>query len=295
MAGLVGRFDALSGPLRAVFWMVLQCIFFSGMTASVRWLSATMEAYELVAFRGFFGLLFVAPLILTRRPGSLLRTGRTGLLVTRSVLTVAATAVWFIGLGAMPVSDAIAIQFTLPLFVVVGAGLFLGERVGWRRWVTVAIGFGGALVIIRPGIVPLSTAALLVLASALLYAGVHLMTKRLSDQLPAPVIVFYMNLIMLPLGLALAWSGWVWPTWADLPWLLSLGLFSNAAHYCMTRAYHAADASFAETVDFLRLPFAALWGWLLFRETSDVWTWVGACVIFVAVTCNTRFEARRAS
>jgi drug/metabolite transporter (DMT)-like permease len=136
---------------------------------------------------------------------------------------------------------------------------------------------------------------LLVLLSALLYASVHLMTKRLSGHVPPPVIVFYMNLIMLPLGLAFAWSGWVWPTWADMPWLLALGFFSNAAHYCMTRAYQAADASFAETVDFLRLPFAALLGWLMFRETSDVWTWVGACVIFAAVTYNTRFETRRAS
>lgn len=294
MGWLAPRFDALPAPLRAIFWMTLQCAAFSGMSASVRWLSATIGAPELVAFRAFFGLLIMAP-FMAGLPAALARAGHVRFLVVRNVLTFAATAIWFIGLGAMPVSDAIAIQFTLPLFVVVGAALFLREQVSLRRWSAVVIGFAGALIIIRPGIVPLGTATTLVLLSAVLYAAVHLTTKRLSGEVPARVIILYMNLIMLPLGLAFAWSGWVWPGWADLPWLFALGFCANAAHYCMTRAYRAADASFVGPVDFLRMPFAALWGWVLFHETSDAWTWVGVCVIFAAVSYNTRAETRRAT
>ena len=85
------------------------------------------------------------------------------------------------------------------------------------------------------------------------------------------------------------------PGWAEAPWLLLIGIASTSAHLFMIRAYRAADASFVESFDFMRLPFAALFGWMVFSETSDLWTWVGAAIIFASVTYNTRFEARAES
>lgn len=287
------RFAALSGPVRAVVWMLGQCTCFAVMALSVRALSTTMSAYEMVFFRAVFGFLFMMPWMRYGLRG-VFSTGRTGFLVVRNVLAFAAMSLWFIGLGLMPISDAVAIQFTLPLFVAIGAALFLGERVDGGRWIAVAVGFGGALVILRPGIVELGPGALAVTASAIVYAIVHLMTKSLSGGVSGAVIVFFMNLAMLPLGLVFALPGWVWPGWTDLPWLFALGMFGSLAHICMTRAYRAADASFAETMDFARLPIAALLGWVFFRETSDIGTWIGAAIIFAAITWSTRREARHA-
>lgn len=291
----MNRFAALSGPMRGVLWMLGQCLCFAVMTLSVRALSTSMSAYEMVFFRAIFGFLFMLPFMksgLRHELRQAFGTGRTGFLIVRNVLAFAAMSVWFFGIGTMPISDAIAIQFTLPLFVVLGAALFLGEVVGLRRWLAVGIGFLGALVILRPGLVEIGIGAMAVTASALLYAVVHLMTKSLSGAVPGTVIVFFMNLAMLPLGLAFALPDWVWPTWSDLPWLFALGSLGSLAHLCMTRAYRAADASFVESIDFARLPIAALLGWLFFRETSDVWTWVGATIIFAAISWSARHETR---
>jgi drug/metabolite transporter (DMT)-like permease len=291
------KLGSLSAPMQSVVWMLGQCTCFAIMALSARALAPSMSAYEMIFFRAVFGFLFMLPWMkagLGHEMRLAFGTGRTGFLVVRNVLAFAAMALWFIGIGLMPISDAVAIQFTLPLFVALGAWLFLGETVGPRRWIAVAVGFLGALAILRPGIIDIGFGTLAVTGSALVYAAVHLMTKSLSGRVPGTVIVFFMNIAMLPLGLACALPVWVWPVWADLPWLFALGSVGSLAHICMTRAYRTADASFVESMDFARLPIAALLGWIFFRETSDVWTWVGAAMIFAAISWSARHEAREA-
>jgi drug/metabolite transporter (DMT)-like permease len=149
------------------------------------------------------------------------------------------------------------------------------------------------MIILRPGFVEVSVPMLLVLLSAVIYAAAHLLTKVVSRDVSPPFLVFHMNLAMLPLAFIFALPAWVMPGWADAPWLIALGVFSTLAHMFLTRAYAAADASFVEPMDFARLPLSALYGWLLFRQTSDAWTWAGAAIIFCAVVYNTRYETRR--
>jgi drug/metabolite transporter (DMT)-like permease len=108
-------------------------------------------------------------------------------------------------------------------------------------------------------------------------------------------LVFHMNLMMLPLSLGAAVPVWVTPNLADLPWLLAIGVFGSVAHIFMARAMAAADASLVAPVDFARLPLAALFGWFLFGETSDLWTWVGAAVIFASTTYIIRLDPGTAS
>jgi drug/metabolite transporter (DMT)-like permease len=283
-----------SGPLRGMFWMTMQSLSFAALAATVRALGQhDIQPPEMAFFRSIFGIAVVLPWAI--------RAGRAAWfpaqwkpLLLRNGLLFCGMNVWFAGLIALPISDAIAIQFTLPLFVVLGAGTILGENVGWRRWMAVVAGFIGALVIVRPGVIPLNAAAMLVLFSAVLYAGVHLMTKHLSANVPGPCIVLHMNLLFLPLGLVFSIPWWVTPGWETLGWLCALGVLSSLSHLFLIRAYAAADASFVEPFDFLRLPFSAVFGWLLFSELSDFWTWAGAALIFVAVSYNARYEARRA-
>lgn len=293
---MMNRFASLPGPARAAFWMTSQCAVFAAALAGVRALSPAMSAYEITFFRGLIGLMILTPWLLRSGPGGL-RPPRPGFVALRNLLLVAAVVLWFLAAGMMPISDAVAVQFTLPLLTVLGAGMLLGERVGLRRWLVVGAGFVGALVIIRPGYVEVSPAVILVLISALIYAVVHLMTKVISSHISGSLLAFHMNLMMTAaaLVLTLLFSDWVMPSWAEVPWLLMIGVASTAAHLFMIRAYRAADASFVESFDFMRLPFAALFGWLTFGETSDAWTWMGAAIIFASVSYNTRFEARAAN
>ncbi len=281
----------LSDPVRGILWMLLQAASMAATMAAVRKLSIELPIVEIIFIRALIGFAIQIPWLVRTGPAAF-RPPALGLVTLRSVFVFAAMVLWFAALAAMPISDAVALQFTLPLFAIMGAGLFLGEAVGARRWAAAVAGFAGALVIIRPGFVEIDPMALVVLVSAAFVAAVQLTTKRLAGRVSGAVLVFHMNLLMLPLTAIAVAPVWVTPQIGDIPWLLAVGVFGNIAHIFLMRAMQAADASLVALVDFMRLPLAAALGWIMFRETSDLWTWAGAAVIFAAVAWNTRFESR---
>lgn len=294
---MTGR-PALPAPARGMLWMLAQAASMCAMMAAARHLNLEgMSSHQVAFFRGLMGLLVMLPWLIAtvRTRPSILLPGEWRLVLFRSALSVVGVLCWFLALAGMPISDVVAVQFTHPLFVVVGAALILREGVGGWRWGAVAVGFLGALIIIRPGYVPVNPLVFAVLASAMMNGGVQLVTKHVSPRISGAVLVFYMNLLLLPAALPFAWAGWVWPSAAEWPWVLAVGLFGTIAHVFLTRAMKAADASLVGPVDFLRLPIAALFGWLLFRELSDGWTWAGGLVIVAAVLVITRRETRLAA
>lgn len=294
MKALAARFAALPGPVRGVFWMMLQVVSMASLYVVVRKLTFTMPATEAAFFRGFMGLVVMLPWLARRRLAELWAP-QWRFVALRSSLSAAGILCWFWALSGLPVTDVIAIQFTHPLFVIVGAALILRETVGPRRWAGVALGFIGMLVIIRPGLVDFNVLVLGALGSALSNSGVQLITKHVSANVTGGVLAFYMNLFLAPVALVLAWDGWVWPGWTELPWLIPVGLFGTLAHVFLTRALKAADASLVGPLDFIRLPIAAVFGWLMFGEFSDLWTWVGAGAIIASVLYITRRETRDAA
>ena len=246
--------------------------------------------------RGFFGLVWLLPWLVhtLRTEPQILAPPELKLVLLRGLIAALGVFGWFIALTGMSVSDVVAVQFTHPVFMVIGAALFLREAVGPWRWSAVAIGFVGVLIIIRPGYVPFDPLVIGVLISALSNAIVQLMTKHMALRVSGAVLIFHMNIIMTLLALAFAWQNWIWPDWHHLPAVLAVGLFGVVAHICLARAMRHADASLLGPVDFLRLPIAAVFGWVLFGEYSDLETWLGAGVIFIAVRVITRREAQRA-
>ena len=289
----MSRFAALPAPVRGVFWMFLQTASMVAMMVAVRALAHKgIPAHESAFFRGLVGVIVMLPWAITATRGVLLPAEWRWVGV-RTALAAGGVLFWFLGLGGMPVSDVVAVQFTHPLFVVAGAALLLREAVGARRWAGVAVGFVGALLIVRPGFAAVNPLVFAVLTSAMFNAGVQLITKRVAQTVPGAVLAFYMNLLLAPLALGFAAPVWVWPGWAELPWVLAVGVFGTLAHIFLARALKAADASLVGPVDFARLPVAALAGWLLFEEFSDAWTWTGATLIVGAVIWITRREARQ--
>jgi len=275
--------DAVPATLRGPAWMVLAAFSYAVTGVLVRHLADDFSVFEVAFFRCLIAVFMIAPLIV-RSPVASFRTIQLPMHGLRVVLTYAGIMCWFYGVSVIPLADYYALQFTLPLFTIAGAVLFLGQRADARTWLAVAVGLLGALVILRPGVIAPGLGALAAVGAAVLFAGVNTCVKVLSRKETTNVIMLYANALVIPLSLAPALYDWHTPGWADWPWLIGVGVFGTLAQYAITRAITVADARIVQPFDFTRLPFAAALGWLFFGEVSDLWTWVGAVIIFGAGT-----------
>ena len=173
-----------------------------------------------------------------------------------------------------------------------GAALILREVVRRRRWTATLIGFLGALVIIRPGMIEMEAGHWLALGSALFMGTSALIVKSLTSTESPTTVVFYANMIMTPLALVPALFVWQWPAAELWPWIVAMGPIAALGHVALTRAFASADASMVAPFDFARLPFAVLVGFVFFGELIDGWTWLGAGIIFASSLYIARREAQ---
>lgn len=285
-------FGMLPGNTRGFIWAMLATLAFMSLVLLVRHLSGRFNAGELAFWRALLGLLLLSPMFLRSGP-ALFRTRQIGTHIWRNLLHFVGVAGWFFAIGRINLSVGMSLQFTVPLFTILLAILFLHERVTPTRWVATALGFAGVLIILRPGYEPIPLAAVACIVSAVGYAGANIATKILmrTSVGTSDTIVFYMNLMHLPLALATAWAmgGITVPTLADMPWLLALGASATLAHWLLARALGEADASLIIVIDFTKLPWVTLGAFIFFGEAPVIWAWAGAAVIF----CSTYFIVRR--
>lgn len=279
--------------VRSAFWAILAAVSFAFMMTSVRSMEGKFDAFEIVFFRAVVGLFMVVPLVSRFGIGAL-KTAKMPLHIVRTLFALFAMATLYYALAEIPVAQAIALTFLIPLFTTMAAGLVLRESVGIYRWSATLVGFAGAMVIIRPGIAEISLPVLLVVLSSALYAGAWSSVKILTCTDSAAVTVFWMNVLMVPLTAIPVVFLWVTPDWSDAPALLIMAVSGWSAHFCQARAFEKSDASAVMPFDFLRLPLGALFGYFLFAELIDGWTWAGAVIIFAAGYYITRREALRA-
>ncbi|MBL8699342.1 MAG: EamA family transporter [Alphaproteobacteria bacterium] len=282
-----------SPTLRGVLWMLFGCVAFAGMGATVRYLTRLMPPQELIFFRNALALVWMFPWI-ARVGFAALRTSHFGMYAGRSLLAFISMLCWFTALVTLPLAEAIALGFTQPLFSTVLAVLILGEVVRVRRWTATIIGFLGAMVILRPGIESVTFAHLLVLGSSLTGAITSVVVKQLTRTEDPNTIVTYMTLLTTPFALLIALPVWEWPDATTWIWLFVLGLLATLGHQASTRAFKYLDASLAVSLDFIRLPLAALVAWIAFAETPDIWTWIGGAIIAASSVYIARREAQLA-
>lgn len=279
--------------VRSALWAVLAAVSFAIMMTSVRYMDGKFDAFEIVFFRALIGVFIVIPLV-TRSGFGALKTERMPMHVVRTLFALFAMATLYYALADIPVAQAIALTFLIPLFTTIAAGTVLRERVGMHRWSATLVGFAGAMIIIRPGISEITLPVLLVVLSSALYAGAWSSVKILTRTDSAAVTVFWMNVLMVPLTAIPLLFVWVTPGPGDILPIAIMALSGWAAHFCQARAFENSDASAVMPFDFLRLPLGALFGFVLFAEFIDIWTWTGAVIIFLAGYYITRREALRA-
>ncbi|MBR9763911.1 MAG: DMT family transporter [Rhodobacteraceae bacterium] len=280
-----------SRPVVAIGWMLLAGLCFVGVTAMVKMLGPAVPASQAAFLRFGFGLILLAP-ILPRVMRSRLEPRHWRLVLLRGVLHTGGVALWFYAMARIPIADVTALNYLNPILITLGAALFLGERLAARRLGAVAVALLGALVILRPGLREIETGHLAMLVTATLFAGSYMISKRLSDDLEAGVIVALMSLTVA-VGLApLALPVWVTPTPVQLALLGGVAGCATAGHFCMTLAFRAGPMTVTQPVTFLQLLWAVLLGALFFGESPDPYVILGGVLILASVIFITFREAR---
>lgn len=272
-------FHALPGTVRGAIWMILGGIALLLLAVVIRDLQDRYHVLQMIFLRSIVSFILILPWAL-RQNREELKTRRIGLHSFRNTIHYLGNVGWFIGVTLVTLADLSALQFTVPLFTIVLAALFLPEKVGIHRWLATAVGFAGALVIIRPGFIEIGVGTIAVVLSAICYASSQVATKSLSETDSPNAILLYMSVIFIPVSAIPALYVWETPLLEDVVPIILLGVFGYLAHACIIRSFAAADASYVMPFDFLRLPIAAVMGYFLYQEQPDLWVWVGAVIIF---------------
>ena len=273
-------------------WMALSMTSFIGMSIGSRELAASLSIRQVLFFRALVGLFVIMLFIRSLWP-QIRQMHQFRLHLIRNAVHFTAQYFWTIGVVMLPLASVFALEFTMPVWVALFAWAILHERPTRARLLATMGGFIGVLVIVRPGIGIVDPAAGLVLLAATGYGLSLVLVKLLTRQNSPGAIVAWMILIQLPLGLIFALTDWRPVHVTDLPWMVVAGVGALSAHYCMAQALRRLDASVAMPVDFLRVPLAAIAGYLLYREAIDIWVFTGAAIILLSNLQALRAERSR--
>lgn len=283
---------ALTQNLRAILWMLLSVGLLAGVDSFAKIVAAELHPLQIVFFRNLFGAFTLAPFFL-RFGLNHIRTDRLGFHVVRGIVHVIGMIGWFTALTLIPLAEATALTFILPMYASFGAIIFLGEPSRFNRWLSIAIGLVGMLIIIRPGVVPISFGVVVVIVAGIAAAISKVMTKSLARTDSPLTIVGYMSVILTLVSLIPALFVWQTPSLFALGLTFLMGALGTGAHYLMTMSYRDGELTAVEPVTFARLVWAALFGFLFFGETLEISTWMGSAVIIVAATYLARIESRQ--
>jgi drug/metabolite transporter (DMT)-like permease len=275
---------------RGVFWITLSITAFTCFMVAGRHVTRPLHPFEALFFRSIFMLAFMTPWALRHKIGPF-TWKRMGPFAVRGVLAMGNMTLLLMALALMPVAEVSAINFLRPMLTTLLAVLFLSEAVNARRWTAIAIGFAGALIIIRPGFAAINLGAVYALASCATASITFILVKSLTGRESPDTIAFFQPVFVMPIAAVLMLFVWQPPSWADVGWCGVLGAFAIATHRTMNRAFAATELSFLQPLDFIRLPIAAALGWIAFGDATDIYTWIGGTVIFFASIYGTRGKA----
>jgi drug/metabolite transporter (DMT)-like permease len=282
----------LPGTMQGICWILLSGIMFQILNAGLRYVSLDLPPMVTSFFRFLFGLVFIAPIIM-RMGFGVFRTNRISTQVLRNVVHASAFAIWYTALPLIPLAEMTAIMFTGPLFITIGAALFLREKVRWRRWAAIGIGFIGVLIIIRPGFAEVSLGTWLMLSSVPVIAASQLIAKAQTKFDSTQTIICWQTVLLILFFLPPALLQWQTPSWEQLVILLGCGLIGSAANMAMVQAFQVAEISAVQPMMFLNIVWASILGFVVFSHTPDIWTFVGAGVIIASTTYIARREAQQ--
>ena len=270
--------------------MIVALFMFTLMGICIRLSAEHLPVIEVVFFRNFLAVLILLPLVARVGFGTLYMR-RPKLFFLRAAINAVGMFCGFTALTLIPLAQMTALSFTTPLFVTIGAVLFLGEVIRARRIAAICVGFLGTLIILQPGVADLTAGSFLALVHALTIAMASLIVKVLTRSDSQHAIVTWMVVMQAPLALIPSLWVWQWPDLLTWGFLWGMALSGTIAHLCFTRAFSLVDITALQPLEFIKLPFAVILAWVVFSELPGLWTFVGGAVIFASTVYITRREA----
>ncbi len=272
-----------SATARGILWMLATGFCFLAVTVSVRYIGPRIPAAEAAFIRYLAGTLMLLPIFLRLYRGSL-KIHSHGLFIARGLAHGVGVILWFFAMARIPIAEVTALGYLSPVIVTIGAAIFLGETLHFRRLAAVVIGFLGVMIILRPGFDTISIGQLAQLATAPLFAASFLLAKKLTAREDVTVIVAVLSLICTLTLLPPALLNWVQPTLHEVAMLTLTAVFATLGHYTMTRAFSLAPLAVLQPIGFLQLVWATLCGIVLFGEPIDVYVVLGGTVLILSTT-----------
>ena len=267
---------------RGIALMTLAVGLYSIMDAMVKWLGPDYPVLEIVFFRSLFAFVPIAYVLW--RSGSLagLRTSRPWGHAARSLAGLISISLFFYAYTRMPLANVVAISFAAPLLVTALAVPLLGERVGWRRWSAVVVGFLGVIVMVKPDAGLFDEIAVLALTGTVFYALVIVSIRKLSrTETPLAIVFYYALTSTLVAGAAMPFV-WVMPDTEGWVLLILVGLIGGVAQFAMTRAFSLADVSIIAPFDYMHILWAALLGFFIWGEIPGNTIWIGLPIVMAS-------------
>lgn len=271
-------------------WMSAALASFCILAVGARELTEALSIAQSLTIRSAIGLLILSAIYLFRaryinkaghnQPVNE-RVKTLKLHLFRNTFHFLAQYGWFFGIASLPLAEVFALEFTVPIWTLLIASIFLNEKATVHKLIAIFLGTIGVLIIVQPGYAIIDGAAMVVLGSAVCFALSHTSTKSLAKVESPLTILLFMCLIQLPIGLALAVSTWLWPEPEQWLWLWVIGVSALSAHYCLAKAMQFAEVTTIITLDFFRLPLIGIIGVLLYNEAFELPLLIGAGVMLV--------------
>ncbi|AML50007.1 MULTISPECIES: DMT family transporter [Falsihalocynthiibacter] len=279
--------SAPNNTLTAILWMLVTGLCFIAVTAIVKVVGSDVPAAEAAFLRYLLGLVFLVPMLpavkTAWKQGALDRSA-LWLFSLRGVVHTFGVIAWFYAMTQIPIAEVTAMNYMTPIYVTLGAAIFLGEKLAFRRVAAIIVALIGGLIILRPGFREVSPGHIAMVGTALAFAASYLVVGRLAGRI-SPTVIVAMLSMTVTIGLfPFAMAVWVTPTLAQLALLFLVAGFATAGHFTMTMAFRLAPMAVTQPVTFLQLLWSALLGVVLFSEPVDFWVVVGGILIMASVS-----------
>ncbi|AWO89827.2 MULTISPECIES: DMT family transporter [Bradyrhizobium] len=266
-------------PFKGIALILLSTVFLGCSDITAKYLSTSLPSIQITWIRFLTFALMFTPVMLPASPLYAMRTQRLGLHVMRGAALLGSSLFFITGLRFLPIAEASATGFVAPLFVTALSIVFLGEKVGMRRWFATALGLIGVLIILRPGTSAFHLAAFFPVVSAACWAGTLILTRMMSGREAVITTMAYSSLTGLAILTAMVPFVWVTPSWTAIALGIFIGVASTAGQWIVVLAYRYGDASVLAPFSYTQLLWVSILGFFIFGEVPDVWTVVGAAFI----------------
>ncbi len=252
------------------------------MVSGIKLLSQDLNPFIIAFYRCLFGVIIMLPFMIYNYPEAW-KTHNIKLQFVRSAINVYSMISWFTAIGTLQLEKAAAIGFTTPLFTTILAIIFLGEVIRIQRITALIVGFIGILVVIRPGYIPFESGALWLLSAAITFSIVIIIVKKLTEKDSSLTTAFYQMAVMVPPTFFIALFFWESINISQFLLFIFVAIAGFITQFSFAQCLKMAETTFIMPIQFTKLIWLSLIGYFFFMEVPDIWTWIGASIIFSSI------------